>query len=277
MRQIQPLTPSWQLPLHGKRILITSPRNYAARLAQQIINYGGLPILMPTIETCRLSNYTALNTAIGKIEEFDWLIFTSRNGMEAFCQRLEALGLSSQLLHRCQVCALGQDGEKLRELGVKVDLIPSEASPQGIIEQLSTLPKIRGQKVLVPVPEVVGVPEPNIVPQFTAGLQKLGLQVTRVSAYQTRCLPSKLYEVELDLLSSGKIEVIAFSSTAEISAFLQMVGGRDGYGSAVIACFGPYTAANAQKLGFRVKIVSQDFSSFQGFAEAIGSFFASRD
>ncbi|WP_017314727.1 uroporphyrinogen-III synthase [Mastigocladopsis repens] len=248
---------------------MTAPRNYAARLSQQLINQGGLPFLMPTIETCLLENFTELDAALQHINTFDWIAFTSRNGIDAFFQRIEDLGLNLLLLTICRFCAIGLDAERLAALGIKVDLLPKEPSPAGIIAELAKIPDIAKKSVLVPVPEFVDLPEPDVIPSFIAGLEKLGMKVTRVPTYRTRCLDKNIYEVELNLIRQGNIDVIAFSSTAEIAGFLQMVNSKRDYEHCVIGCFGPYTAANAQKLGLKVSIVAQDYSSFAGFADAI--------
>ncbi|MBD0389840.1 MAG: uroporphyrinogen-III synthase, partial [Nostoc sp. C3-bin3] len=92
-RDINLLRLTRELPLYGKRILVTAPRNYAYRLSEQIIKQGGLPVFMPTIETCYLSNYTKLDTALCQIGEFDWIIFTSRNGITAFFHRMNDLDI----------------------------------------------------------------------------------------------------------------------------------------------------------------------------------------
>ncbi|NMG07285.1 uroporphyrinogen-III synthase [Brasilonema sp. UFV-L1] len=268
-RSTKLLTPSVQLPLHGKRIIVTAPRNYAARLSGQLINQGGMPFLMPTIETCSLENFTDLDAALQHIDAFDWIAFTSRNGIDAFFQRLEDLEINPLVLTKCRFCAIGLDSERLAALGVKVDLVPKEPSPAGVIAQLAKIPDIAQKNVLVPVPEVVGVPEPDVIPNFIAGLEKLGMKVTRVPTYRTRCLDKDIYEVELNLIRQGKIDVIAFSSTVEVVGFLQMVDSKRDYEHCAIACFGPYTAANAKKLGLNVSIVAQDYSSFAGFALAI--------
>ena len=152
-------------------------------------------------------------------------------------------------------------------------MIPKESSPQGIVAELSKSPDIYGKTVLVPAPEVVGIPEPNIVPKFISDLKQLGMNVTRVSTYTTRCLDKSSYKVELNLIRQGLIDAIAFSSTAEVESFVSMVNSKSDYEDCVVACFGPYTAANAEKLGFKVSIVSKDYSSFEGFADAIADFF----
>lgn len=272
--EINLLTSSSKLPLHNKRILVTAPINYACRLSEQIIKKGGLPILMPTIETCDLSNSTQLDNALSRIKEFDWIIFTSRNGIIAFFHRMNDLDIPISVLKNCQLCALGKDSESLLSFTGKVDLIPKESSPAGIVAELKTIAQIHEKKVLVPAPEVVGLPEPNVIPNLITDLENLGIKVTRVPTYITQGLDKNIYSIELDLIRQGKIDVIAFSSTAEIESFLRMVNSPRDYGDCAIACFGPYTTANAQKLGMNVSIVSENYSSFQGFAEAIATFFA---
>ncbi|BAY92788.1 MULTISPECIES: uroporphyrinogen-III synthase [unclassified Tolypothrix] len=267
------MTNDKKLPLYGKRILVTAPRSYAFRLSEVIIKKGGLPFLMPTIETTSLTDYVELDAVLRRIDEFDWIAFTSRNGINAFFQRLNVLNISLSALQNCKLCAIGKDAELLLSLCRRVDVIPAESSPVGIVNELAKIADIHQKKILAPVPEVVGMPEPDVVPNFIAGLQKLGMQVTRVPSYQTAGLDKNIYAVELDLLRQGMIDVIAFSSTVEIESFLTMVNSKFDYQHSVIACFGPYTAANAKKLGLEVAILSQDYSSFAGFADAIAQFF----
>ncbi|MBN3875686.1 MULTISPECIES: uroporphyrinogen-III synthase [unclassified Nostoc] len=272
-KQINLLTPSRNLPLYGKRILVTAPRNYAYRLSEQIIKKGGLPVFMPTIETCYLPNYTQLDAALAHIDEFDWIIFTSRNGIAAFFQRINELNIPISVVQKCHLCALGKDAESLLSFCSKVDLIPTESSPAGIVTELAKILQIHEKKVLIPAPEVVGLPEPDVVPNLITDLQKLGIEVTRVPTYITQGLDKTIYGMELNLIREGIIDVIAFSSTAEVESFLTMVNSQSDYEHCVVACFGPYTTANAQKLGMTVSIVSRDYSSFEGFAEAIAAFF----
>ncbi|MBH8574513.1 uroporphyrinogen-III synthase [Nostocaceae cyanobacterium CENA369] len=270
--EINLLTSSTQLPLYGKRIVVTAPRNYASRLGEQIIQKGGIPVFLSTIETCYLSNYTELDFALSKIDKFNWIVFTSRNGIIAFFERMHDLGIPTSLLKNCQLCALGKDSESLLSFCDRVDLIPTESSPAGIVSEFAKIPHIYEQTVLIPAPKVVGIPEPNVIPNLVTDLHKLGMKVTRVPTYITRCLDKNIYAVELNLIRQRMIDIIAFSSTAEVESFLQMVDSPSDYEHCIIACFGPYTAANARKLGVNVSILSNDYSSFAGFAEAIAEF-----
>lgn len=267
------LLSSSQLPLHGKRILVTAPRSYAARLVQQLIDKGALPIVMPTIETCSLENFTELDLILRTIDTYDWIAFTSRNGIDGLLQRLQDLALPISVLGKSQLAAIGQDAQKLTQQGIKVDLIPVEPSPQGIIKQLALIPGIVSKKIVVPIPEVIGIPEPDVIPKFVQGLEELAMKVICVPTYTTRCLSKILYELELGLIKQGKIDVIALSSTGETLSLLQMLDDKSYCEQCAVACFGPYTAANAKKLGLNISIVAKDYSSFAGFADAIASFF----
>ncbi|MBH8551767.1 uroporphyrinogen-III synthase [Nostocaceae cyanobacterium CENA357] len=271
-RETNLLTSSSKLPLYGKRILITAPKNYAFRFSEQIIKKGGIPVFMPTIETCYLSNYTELDNALSRIDKFNWIIFTSRNGIMGFFERMNSLDIPISALQNCQLCALGKDAEILVTFCGRVDLIPQESSPAGIILELGKIPQINQQTVLVPAPEFVGIPEPNVIPNLITDLQNLGMTITRISSYITQCTDKNIYTVELNLIRQGMIDVIAFSSTAEVESFLRMVDSHNDYESCIVACFGPYTAANTRKLGVNVSILSKDYSSFAGFTEAIAEF-----
>ncbi|MCX7792209.1 MAG: uroporphyrinogen-III synthase [Chloroflexaceae bacterium] len=267
------LRPAEALPLFGRRVLITAPRTYAPRFAAAILARGGLPVLMPTIETTLLDDYAALDACLGQLETFDWIAFTSRNGIEALLYRCEQLGLPPMALNARRLAAIGKDAERLAELGLRVDLMPREPSPRGIVDALAESHIARGAAILVPAPVVEGVPEPDVVPTFVADLQHIGMRVTRAPAYRTRALDGARYAPELALIRQGAIDAIAFSSAAEVAAFLAMLNAPQDHGHCAICCFGPYTAAHARRMGLSPAVVAEDFGSFDGFATAIARHF----
>lgn len=263
------LVSSEQQALFGRRILITAPRNYALRFAQAVLRQGGLPILMPTIETDLLPDYTELDAALRQHQHLDWIGFTSRNGIESVLHRCDALGLALKDLNHCHLAAIGRDAERLREVGLRVSLLPSEPSPRGIVAELAQRPASRGQRILVPAPAVEGLEEPDVIPNFVAGLEEITMIPVRVPAYRTRVLEAQRYQLELDLIRRGVVDAIAFSSAGEVAGFLSMIEPpTDG---PAICCFGPYTAANARRMGLEPSVVASDFSSFDGFVAAIAA------
>ncbi|NWF80492.1 MAG: uroporphyrinogen-III synthase [Chloroflexi bacterium] len=266
------LLPAEQQPLFGRRIVITAPRSYALRLAAALLDLGGLPLFMPTIATTLLDDYTALDHCLVQRSSFDWIACTSRNGIEALLHRCAHLGLPPTALQACRLAAIGQDAERLATLGLRVDLLPAEPSPQGIVAALAQLPASPGQAILVPAPLVEGMPEPDIIPSFVAGLQQIGMHVTRVPAYRTRLVDRAHYPIELELIRRGAVDALALSSAGEVAGLLAMIDDPGDYRQCAICCFGPYTAANARRLGLTPAVVADDFSSFAGFARAIAAY-----
>ncbi|NTW00942.1 MAG: uroporphyrinogen-III synthase [Oscillochloris sp.] len=259
-------------PLFGRRVLVTAPRTYAPRFAQAILARGGLPVFMPTIETSLLADYTLLDACLEPHMRFDWIAFTSRNGIDALLYRCAQLGLPLSTLNGCRLAAIGKDAERLAAFGLRVDLLPAEPSPQGIVAELKRLPAAPTQSIVVPAPVVEGMPEPDVIPNFVAGLQQLGMRVTRVPAYRTRLLDRSCYVPELALVRQGAVDAIAFSSAAEVAGFLGMLDTPDDCRHCAICCFGPYTAANARRMGLEPVVIAEDFSSFDGFADAIAAY-----
>lgn len=203
-------SPAQSNGLEGRRILVTAPSTYAARLAGQVLARGGRPICMPTIvtEPLREQEHDKLDAALRKMESasasgsqpaFDYIAFTSRNGIEAFLRRAAALGLAddlSGLLRGCTVCALGNDAKMLEQAGIDVGLLPTVSSPKGIIDELTDRGEAGlGRAILVPVPEVTGVPEPPVVPNFVAGLNKLGMTVHRCVHRVSTCVADRVYQM----------------------------------------------------------------------------------
>mmetsp|Transcript_25589 Transcript_25589/g.71700 ORF Transcript_25589/g.71700 Transcript_25589/m.71700 type:complete len:176 (+) Transcript_25589:412-939(+) len=134
--------------------------------------------------------------------------------------------------------------------------------------------------VLVPAPIVEELPEPDVIPSFIRDLEAENLTVRRVGAYVTRPTVGEGKELTperrkaLHALRDGEVDLVAFSSTAEITALLKAITRSELEQSTKIGCFGPITAGNAKELGLDVVVISKDFSSFRGYAKAITDFFA---
>jgi len=127
--------------------------------------------------------------------------------------------------------------------------------------------------------------EPPIVPEFVAGLQKIGLDVVRVDAYVTRpTTDSSLTGPPLAALKAGEIDAIALTSVGEADALVSLVGGTAALNSAlqrdvkqggnvVLACFGPVTASGVTRLGLQPTLHAMQFGRFAGFVQALDEHF----
>lgn len=260
------------LPLFGKRVLFCTPRNYAQKLARLLVAHGALPIWMPTIVIEPLETHDELDDAIRNLSDYDWIAFTSRNGIEAFFARLAALGLDAAALSGVRISALGNDGKLVEAHGVTVDLLPAAASTRGVVDELKERGVTSG-RILLPVPEVIGMAEPSVIPDFVGWLETLGMEPRRVPAYATHRATGGL-DTELELLCNDQIDVVAFTSVAEIDSLLFLLGERGAaLGRQTIACYGPVTANGARQRDLRVDIVADNFAAFEGYIEALERYF----
>ena len=262
------------LPLFGKRILFCTPRNYAAKLSRLLVLRGARPVWMPTIVIEPMQDYTEFDTAIRNLSKYRWLAFTSRNGIEAFFDRLAVLGLDVGILKSTKLAALGNDGKALEERGLKVDCLPPVATTKGIVEELQRRGENTG-RILLPVPEVYGMEEPSVIPEFLGWLREAGMDVNRVPAYATTRVSDGL-TAEKRMILDGELDMIAFTSVGEIESLLYILGDRrDVLDRCTMAFYGPMTAGGARQRGIRVDIVSENFSAFEHYIEAMEKHFRS--
>lgn len=262
------------LPLYHKRIIVTSPRNYAAVLTGLLIEKGAKLLWMPTIEIGPVDDYTKLDSAISNISKYDWIGFTSRNGIEAFFNRIEIMDISPEnIFNEIKTCVIGADAKGLEEKGIKPDLVPQEASPRGIIKDLSRI-NTKGEKILLPVPEVTGLTEPYVVPDFIKGLEEIGMKTEAVPSYRTSAV-TEGHEIEKKIILEGKADLIAFTSSTEIESLLSIVEGNiDIINRIPIAIMGPYTGKTAENNGLKISIMpAKEFSSFRRFVKDIEDYF----
>jgi len=264
------------LPLYGKTVLFTAPRNYAGRLGQLLIERGARPVWMPTIYIEPVPDYKVFDEVLRERDKYDWIAFTSRNGIEAYLNRLEALGLGANDVRQLKSAAIGNDARLLEQAGITPALVPVAPSPIGIVEELKRR-GITSGTVLVPAPDVIGMEEPAVVPDFIRDLEAIGLKTKRVPAYVTARETQGL-ERGTQMLRNGEIDMIAFTSRGEIDSLLQYLGG-DGdvlNQKTVVACFGPITSEGARLRKIRVDVVARDYSRFEGFVAAMEDWYRTR-
>lgn len=265
-----------EMPLYGKTILYTAPRNYAGRLGGLLIERGAQPVWMPTIVIEPMADYTLLDQALRNRRDFEWVAFSSRNGIEAFLGRMEALGLRPADVGDMKFAAIGNDSRALEAAGIEPDLVPTVASTKGMVSELAAMGVKEGD-VLVPAPDVVGMEEPLVIPEFIEALQGIGLRTHRVPAYVTARATDGL-SIGTDLLLAGKIDMLAFTSRGEIESLLLHLGERrDALDDDLsIACFGPVTATGARLRKLRVDVQAKDYSRFEGFVAAMENYYLDR-
>jgi len=248
-------------------ILITSPRGYSERFKNVFSESQLNPVAIPMIETVIPENMPDTDRLFMNLHRYEYIAFSSRKAIESFYQVQSKKNLP---LADIKFCAIGKDSDYMVEkLGVQPAIHPDEPSPMGIAGKLNEDESIKGKTIAALVPLIEGIEEPDVVPDFLEKLNNIGMNATRVNAYITRPVDKAQIDMAIELITSKKIKCIAFTSSAEVEILLQNIGDKNLLESITIACFGPYTAAHAQKRGLAVSIIAQDFSSFSGFLRAI--------
>jgi uroporphyrinogen III methyltransferase/synthase len=234
-------------PLFGKRVLITRAVHQAGSLAALLRDEGAQPILAPTIRLAPAPDPDALRTAAAGIGEYDWVLFTSANAVEAVFDALTASGLDSRALYGPQLCAIGaKTAEALAKRGIHADLVPTDARAEGIIAAL--LPKLRrGTRVLLPRARVARETLPD-------ALREAGVLVDVVAAYEN--LPPERKEAERvrGLVDPGEADAVLFTSSSTVQNLLDVLGPGAAQQVNALRLFsiGPVTTATAESLGLEV-------------------------
>jgi uroporphyrinogen III methyltransferase / synthase len=252
--------------LSGKRIVITRPRKQAGELTRRLTELGAEVIEFPTISIEPPADCEPMDRAIAQLQQYDWLFFTSVNGVQSFFNRLRHFGNDSKDIEHLKVVAIGPEtAGRLQAEGVHVYLIPAKYQAEGILEGLNPA-EIRGRRILMPR----AAKAREILPQT---LRQWGACVDVVHAYET-VLP-QAGEFGLRELFKKKIEVITFTSSSTVENFLRLLKGEDPnqiLQAVIVACIGPITAGTATDRGLRVDIVSSEFT-IAGLVGAIVKFY----
>ncbi len=225
-------------PLRNKRILITRAREQAAELAEKIRAAGGEPVLFPTIEFAPLEDYRALDAALAQVEQFDWVVFTSANGVRAVADRWRVMGSSLGRLDAGRVAAIGPATARALEAhGVKVAFIPTEFLGEQIARELPIEP---GQRALLPRADAAS-------DALAHGLRARGVIVTDVDAYRTVMPQAHMPDLQ-------ELDAVTFTSSSTVRNFAAMVGqaNRRLLGQLDLFCIGPVTAQTARELGLPI-------------------------
>jgi uroporphyrinogen III methyltransferase/synthase len=248
-------------PLFGKTVLVTRARSQASKLTARLEQLGAKVIETPAIRLeAPADAYKALDEAIARLADYQWLIFTSANGVERFFDRLLAAGKDARALGYAKLAAIGTaTAEKLKQYGLMADVIPQEFRAEGIIEALKgKLPP--HAKILLPRAQEAR----EILPEK---LRELGAVVDVAPAYQTVCGDVD-GEALREQLAGGAIDLVTFTSSSTVKNLIQILGSAAPLQTVKTACIGPVTADTARQNGVEPDMVADTYT-IDGLVETI--------
>lgn len=254
--------------VRGKRILITRARDQSSEFAKRLRKSGAEAIEFPTIEISPPRSWKGLDQAIRELKSYDWIIFTSANGVHFFWQRLKGKRNNLSLLPSLKVAAIGPaTAEKLRQKGIRISYIPKEFVAEGILTGFEKR-QIKGKRILLARAKKAR----DILPK---GLRRMGAQVDVIEAYRT-AKPKGGAKRLKEILTKKKIDAIAFTSSSTVNHFVELLKTRDLrqlLKDIAIACIGPITAKTAKSWGMRVQIEPKQYT-IPSLAQAIVDYFS---
>lgn len=253
------------LPLFGKRVLVTRAEHQAKELNQLLLSRGALPVQMPVIEISPPRSWRELDRAIRNLPSYSWTVFTSVNAVEIFWKRLYALELDSRRLADTKIGAIGPaTAGALEQRGIHADYVPEVYTSHGFLAGLKKK-DISGCKVLLPRADIADN-------EISDGLARLGAEIHQVTAYRTTAAAGSASQAK-QMLSRGEIDVITFTSASTVNNLLAILGQSwEVVKQAKLACIGPKTAAVLIEKGIKADIVAREHT-IPGLVEALEHYF----
>lgn len=264
-------------PLRGRTIVITRALAQSAEFAAELERYGARVVACPTIEIVEPESYELLDEAMENLYGYDWLVFTSVNGVDYFMRRFEARGHDASELDEVRVCAIGTaTADRLRDAQVHVDVVPGEFKAEGVFaalaDYLGGMEKFDHLNFLIPRAAVARDYLPH-------ALEEAGARADVVPVYRT--VPPRTTErarVEA-LLVGGAIDCITFTSSSTVANFAQLFDTTDLsqlLKGVKVACIGDITARTAAVYNLHTDIQPGEFTT-PALARAIAAHYSQQN
>ncbi len=248
------------LPLSGRVIVVTRPRRQSRPLADALRRLGATVVEAPAIEIEPPSDFRALDEALGRIAKYDWVVFTSVNGVEAFFDRLSEVGPQASLSSQ-RFAAIGPaTAESLRELGFEAEVVPEKFVAEEVFRSIADRGDVSGKRFLLPRADIAREALPEL-------LRAAGGIVDVVVAYRTVPAEEEMRRAS-SLVERGEVDMVTFTSASTARSFFAKLDPRAVEGRAVAASIGPITSNALRGLGVRPAVEAERFTT-DGLVEAI--------
>lgn len=254
-------------PLFGQTVLVTRAREQASALTAQLESLGASCIEAPSIKIEAPSDgYAGIDAAIADLSAYEWVIFTSVNGVKHFFARMKEAGKDSRAFAGIRICAIGsKTAEEVAKHGLMADLVPAEFRAEGIVEAMKGC-VTEGTKVLLARAKEAR----NVLPEELA---KCGGDVTIAEAYRTVVASTNGAELA-DMLREGKVDWVTFTSSSTVTNLIGLLGegGADLIRQTKVACIGPITAATCAQYEIKPTVMADEYT-INGLVQKIEAYY----
>jgi len=251
-----------QQPLYGKGLVVTRDPDGNADSARKVIARGGRPIEYPTLAIQSLTDRNEFLRALAEFPVYQWVIFTSANGVRIFFEALRKLGKDARVFGGIKIAAIGpRTAEALEPFGIRADFVPEVFTGRELARQLIGYTDLRGKKVLMLRSEIAS-------DELAEGLQAGGAAVTDVAVYTA--LPHRGDDKALiEQIRQGKVQWLTFASPSAVRGFFEQIPAESvhSYGLKV-ASVGPVTSKELVRVGVCVDVEATEHT-IDGLLDAI--------
>jgi len=254
------------LPLTGCRVLVSRAQEQADALSSPLRNLGCQVIEIPFIEIRDPQSYEPLNSALRNLANYDWLILTSVNGVDALFRRMTRKRVEKSALANLKIAAIGPATKRaIEQHGLEVAITPKEYIAESVVAALRD--QVESKRVLLVRAKVAR----DVIP---LQLCKAGAQVEVVEAYETVVPKSSRGLLRAVLSSEKRPHAVTFTSSSTVRNFVSLLGLRGArlalkpYSGVHTASIGPVTSATLREFGLPVDIEAKDYT-IPGLVEAI--------
>jgi uroporphyrinogen-III synthase len=249
------------MDLLGKRILVTRAKAQASALSSQIEANGGIPIEMPLISCKEVEDKSAIDNAITSIHTYDWLVFTSKNGIDFFLKDFKKLTGTTKI--PCKIAVVGKKTEDiLTDYGLQADLIPKLFVAESLLESLLSVLHT-GERVLFPRGNLAR----TVIPE---SLRENNIYVNELDVYENIIEDSSKDQLYQAILHQ-EIDVVTFTSSSTVDNFVKLLEGtnwRDHIGKIIFASIGPITSKTMIKHDLPVHVEPKEYT-IQGMLNSV--------
>jgi uroporphyrinogen III methyltransferase / synthase len=255
-----------RLPLFGKRVVITRAEAQAGWLKAALAERGALPVSLPLVEVRAPESWEPLDEALRRVDEFDYLLVTSVNGVRSVLERLRRLGKDVRAFKGIEIGAIGPaTAAEFETAGIRVDFVPPVYQAEGLLEVLGGR-ELTGKSFLIPRARVAR----DVVPD---SLRKRGAHVEVVEAYFTAA--PRFTAKQLESLFRPLPDVVTFTSSSTVRNFVKLPLSpnlRKSLATCKTASIGPVTSETLRQAGFAVDIEAHE-ATIPSLVAAVEAYF----
>jgi uroporphyrinogen III methyltransferase/synthase len=254
--------------LRGRCVVVTRPRGQVAELAEGLRRRGAEVVEAPVIRIEDPTDRAPMDAAILRLPDFDWVVFTSANGVRSFLGRMRTLDRVMPS-GPPKIAAIGPaTASALKAEGIRVDLLPERFVAEEVFEALRQAGPLEGKRMLLPRADIAREALPDL-------LRAAGAEVVVVVAYRTVTASEEIADA-LELVRDGRVDVVTFTSGSTVRSFLSAVGNKGELrGKFASASIGPITSRALRDAGFEPDIEASVYT-VDGLIEAIERHFSQR-